>query len=186
MIRNIIYAILTSKISKSIFKLNDRINAILYERIGEFRSIYYKCILGACGNNLTVYGKPRIFQPQKIFIGNNFTINNGAQISPRGKVFIGDNVTMSRGSQITAGSLDTTDWVDNENAGNWLKKKHVAKDVHIADGTWLCVNSIVLPGVNISGKGVIVSAGAVVTKDIVEDFVVVGGVPAKIVKKLKN
>lgn len=38
----------------------------------------------------------------------------------------------------------------------------------------------------ISGKGVIVAVGAVVTKDITEDFVVVAGVPVKIVKRLKT
>lgn len=41
-----------------------------------------------------------------------------------------------------------------------------------------------LPGVDISGKGVIVAAGAVVTHDITEDYVVVAGVPAKVVKRL--
>ena len=41
------------------------------------------------------------------------------------------------------------------------------------------VNSLV-------GKGVIVAAGAVVTKDITDDFVVVAGIPAQIVKRLQK
>lgn len=78
------------------------------------------------------------------------------------------------------------------NTSEWLEKRligtvsHIEKDVYIADGTWLCVNSIVLPGVSITGKGVIVAAGAVVTKDITENFVVVGGILAQIVKRLQK
>ena len=46
---------------------------------------------------------------------------------------------------------------------------------------WWC--SIILPGVTI-GNRVVVAAGAVVTKNV-EDDVVVAGVPAKVVKRLK-
>ena len=96
-------------------------------------------------------------------------------------MYIGDYVTMSRGAQITAGTLDTNRWAD----GEYKKHIHTQGEVHLAEGTWLCVNSVVLPGVSITGKGVVVAAGAVVTHDITEDYVIVGGVPARIVKRLK-
>lgn len=53
--------------------------------------------------------------------------------------------------------------------------------VTIGDYAWLCSNCIILPGVTL-GEGVIVAAGAVVTKDV-EPWTVVGGVPAKPVGK---
>ena len=149
---------------------------------GKMRAHYLKLVLAECGPCLTINGKPTIYEPHKIHLGNHVTINNGCQISPRADVYIGDHVTMSRGSQITAGSLDTENWAE----GNYLKREHTQGEVHIAEGAWLCINSIVLPGVRITGKGVIVAAGAVVTKDITEDFVVVGGAPARIVKDLKK
>jgi acetyltransferase-like isoleucine patch superfamily enzyme len=51
----------------------------------------------------------------------------------------------------------------------------------IKKGAWLGRNVVIMPGV-IIGEGAIVGAGAVVTKNV-EAFTVVGGVPAKLIKK---
>lgn len=158
-----------------------RIKQSCYANHGKFLSLCLRPALARCGINLRVNGYPMIHDPQKIFVGDNFTINSGAQICPRGNVYIGNNVTMSRGSQITAGELDTTHWKEMR---LFQTVPHIQSDVYIGDGTWLCINSVVLPGVKIYGKGVIVAAGAVVVSDINEDYVVVGGIPAKIIKKL--
>ena len=153
-----------------------------YKWMGRQRARHLRLVLADCGTHLKVNGKPTVFSPHKIHIGNHFTINNGAQISPRGEVYIADYVTMSRGSQITAGSLDSTKWINEQ----YKEHIHTQGDVYIGEGTWLCVNSIVLPGVKITGKGVIVAAGAVVTHDVTEDYVVMGGSPARIVKHLQT
>ena len=50
----------------------------------------------------------------------------------------------------------------------------------IKKGAWLGRNVVILPGI-VVGKGAIVAAGAIVTKDV-EDYTVVGGVPAKFIK----
>ena len=154
--------------------------AFKYHYGGYVRKKYYESRLKKCGTGLAVNGKPLLFDLSQISLGNHVTINNGVQIAPRGNVVIDDYVTLSRGSQITAGQLDTSKWT----AGGYKDAPHVGLDVHLGEGTWLCVNSVVLPGVDISGKGVIVAAGAVVTNDITEDYVIVGGVPARIIKRL--
>ena len=57
--------------------------------------------------------------------------------------------------------------------------------IHIGKKVWLGANVTVLPGVTI-GDNAIVAAGAVVTKDV-EPNIIVGGIPAKFIKKiLKN
>ena len=180
-IKRLIKWFFSNRISKHFFILHEKRRIIRYERMGFFRASYLESVLAECGKGLIINGKPLIFHPEKIHMGSNVTINHGVQICPRADIFIGDNVTISRGAQLTAGSLDTSDWVQ----GNYIRRDHTQAEIHLAEGTWLCVNSIVLPGVNISGRGVIVAAGAVVTSDITEDFVVVGGVPAKIIKHLK-
>lgn len=55
------------------------------------------------------------------------------------------------------------------------------KTVVIGNDVWIGSNAIVLQGVTI-GDGAVVAAGAVVTKDV-PSYTVVGGVPAKVIKK---
>lgn len=55
------------------------------------------------------------------------------------------------------------------------------KPIEIGNDVWIGANVIILPGVTI-GDGAVLAAGAVVTKDV-EPYTIVGGVPAKIIKK---
>ena len=54
--------------------------------------------------------------------------------------------------------------------------------VRIGDDAWLGANVTVLPGVTI-GNGAVVAAGAVVSRDV-EENTVVGGVPARVLRRL--
>ncbi|MEZ3485540.1 MAG: hypothetical protein K1W22_02795 [Lachnospiraceae bacterium] len=56
------------------------------------------------------------------------------------------------------------------------------KPIHIGKNVWIGANATILAGVSI-GENAVVAAGAVVTKDV-PDGVVVGGIPAKIIKKI--
>jgi acetyltransferase-like isoleucine patch superfamily enzyme len=52
----------------------------------------------------------------------------------------------------------------------------------VGDGSWLASRVVVLPGVTI-GEGAVVCAGAVVARDV-DSHTMVGGVPAKLMRKL--
>ena len=57
---------------------------------------------------------------------------------------------------------------------------HDRKPVAIGDDVWIGTRAIILPGVRI-GRGAIVAAGAVVTRDV-NEFDIVGGNPARVIR----
>lgn len=94
-----------------------------------------------------------------------------------GPVTIGSHVHLAQGITVTAlnhNFADTNKRIDEQGI--------TTKTVCIGDDVWIGTNAVVLPGVTI-GSHVVVAAGAVVTKDV-PDNCVVGGVPAKLLKKL--
>lgn len=58
---------------------------------------------------------------------------------------------------------------------------HESGIIEISDDVWIGANVTVLPNVRIH-KGAVVAAGAVVTKDV-EEYTIVGGIPAKEISK---
>lgn len=58
--------------------------------------------------------------------------------------------------------------------------KNVNEGVTIGNDVWIGANVMIMPGVHI-GDGAVVAGGAVVTKNV-EDYAVVGGVPARLIK----
>ena len=108
-------------------------------------------------------------------IGDNSGI--GIDCEVYGPVRIGKNVMMGPEVVIyTVGHrFDRVDIPMNEQGSTDVSP------VIIGDDCWIGRRAIIMPGVNI-GNGSIIGAGAVVTKDV-PPFTVVGGVPAKIIKK---
>ncbi|WP_199269900.1 acyltransferase [Algibacter sp. L1A34] len=56
-----------------------------------------------------------------------------------------------------------------------------ASSLEIGDEVWICNNVIITNSVNKIGKGAIIASGSVLTKDV-EDYSIVGGIPAKHIK----
>ena len=110
---------------------------------------------------------------KNITLGKNVFINSGCKFQDQGGITIGDGALI--GHNVVLATINH-DLEPEHRADLWLKPIHIGKNV------WIGANATILAGVSI-GENAVVAAGAVVTKDV-PDGVVVGGVPAKIIKTL--
>jgi len=103
-------------------------------------------------------------------IGKNSVINQWCRLDNRGGVIIGDNVSISQEVLILTGDhhVDSAEF----GGGN--------KPVNIEDYVWIGTRATILPGVTI-GKGAVIAAGAVVSRDV-DPYSVMAGVPARLIK----
>lgn len=138
-----------------------------YIPIHSFRLAIYRLSGIRIGKDSSVHWRTRFFRPWKLKIGNNTIIGNDAMFDARKGIEIGNNVNLSMGVCIWTLEHDPQDPM-------FLA---VGGPVRIEDYAWISCRVVVLPGVTI-GKGAVVAAGAVVTKDV-EPYTIVGGVPAK-------
>ena len=108
-----------------------------------------------------------------ITIGEHVFINHSLDCMSSGGITIEDNVMM--GPEV---ALMTA----NHNLKNLNILK--CKPILIKKGAWIGARAIILPGVTV-GEGAVVAGGAVVTKDV-EPHTIVGGNPAKVIKKIRE
>lgn len=108
-------------------------------------------------------------------IGDSVFINGGTSICAQKSVTIGNNCLIGNYALI----MDT----DFHAVGDHTQRSD-ARPVVIEDDVWLAVRVTVLKGVTI-GRGAVVAAGAVVTKDV-EPYTLVGGVPARLIRRISS
>lgn len=144
-----------------------------YHDLDEIREIFSK-LIGKKVDDLF-----RVFPPfytdfgKNIHLGKNVFINSDCKFQDQGGIYIGDNVLI--GHNVVLATLNHEE--DPKKRGNLCPSP-----IRIGNDVWIGSNATVLPGVTI-GDGAIIAAGAVVTKDVDEKSVV-GGVPAKLIKKI--
>lgn len=123
-----------------------------------------------CGSRIAVGTNVSILNRSNLTIGSDVMLTQNILLSCSAKVVIGDRVMIGPGTILHATTHDTR------------TKSPIDMDISIGDDVWIAANCTVTAGVTI-GCNSVVAAGAVVVKDI-PDNVIVGGVPAKILKKL--
>ena len=101
-----------------------------------------------------------------------FTFIGRVEIALHEKITIGNYVCINDGVKLLSASHDVTDPL-------WRHKK---SPIFIGDYAWIATNAIVLPGVKI-GRGAVIGAGAVVSKDVKEYSIVIGNPAQEIAKK---
>ena len=120
---------------------------------------------------VSVHPHSIIANPWNFEAGNLTSIGNQAWIYALDKIVIGEKTCIGEQVKLLTGYHDISTW-------NFAFR---TKPITIGSCVWIATGATVLPGVTI-GDGAVVAAGAVVTKDV-EPWTVVGGNPAKFIKK---
>lgn len=110
---------------------------------------------------------------KNITIGNNVFINAGCKFQDQGGIFIDEGALIGHGVVLAT--------LNHDLVPEKRQMLHPAP-IHIGKRVWIGANATVLAGVTI-GDNAVVAAGAVVTKDVPANMIV-GGVPAKIIKRI--
>ena len=106
-------------------------------------------------------------------IGSNPGYNRGCYIQGSGKLYIGDYSTFGQNCGILTGGHSVYDH----------RELTTDKITKIGSYCWIGMNSVVLPGVEL-GDFTVVAAGAIVTKSFPDGYCIIGGNPAKLIKKI--
>lgn len=149
-----------------------------FSGFSKLRSLYYSYVLKICPYHSSTKIENRVYisDTSDIRIGKNCRINENIFIQG---AYIGNNVMIAPNVSI----LSKTHHHDDVSIPMIMQGETVSNAPIICDDVWIGRNAVVMPGVNI-GKGAIVGAAAVVTKDV-EPFSIVGGVPARFIKYRK-
>lgn len=135
------------------------------------RRFFYRLGGMKIGKGSTIHTGATFYDTRNISIGQDSLIGENAVLDGRAKIVIGNHVDIA--SEVMIYNAEHN--VQSENF------EAIRGDVTIGDYVFIGPRAIILPGVSI-GRGAVVGAGAVVTKSISENSIV-GGVPAKEIKK---
>lgn len=149
------------------------------------------------GKNFNTAENVKIHEPHMLTVGDDVSFYYGVYVEPCGKeITIGSNThfapycviygPLSVGENCAFAAHVTLASVAHSHADPdipMVKQPTDQRGITVEDNVWIGANAVVTPGVTI-GTGSIIGAGAVVTKDV-EPYSVMGGVPARLIRKRK-
>lgn len=136
-----------------------------------WRIFLLRCFGAKIGAHCSVYATIRIWAPWNLTMGDYVALGPGAELYTVDRITIGSMVTISQRAYLCTASHDISK----------LLKPLTHRPISVGDYTWVAAEAFVGMGVTIH-DGAVVGARAVVTKDVPE-WTVVGGNPAKFIKK---
>jgi len=148
----------------ALYVLNNIVGNIPWWRL---RKLYLKGMGCTIGEHTIINMHQHFVAPYRLKIGNDTHINRGCMLDARGYLNIGNSVSISHNVSLVTGSHQA---MTKNFAGKFMP-------INIDDYVWIGIGATVLGGVTI-GKGAVVAAGSVVTKDVAP-YAIVGGIPAK-------
>ena len=137
----------------------------------EYNTLVRELFLGNIGEGSRVMPPITVVRGKSVKIGRNVVIMNNALMMAAGGITIDDDVMVAANAQLISNNHDLYDHA-----------VLTCKPVHLKRNCWIGAGATILPGVTV-GENSVVAAEAVVTRDV-EDNTVVGGNPARLIKRL--
>ena len=160
--------------SREAQKITMEINTAFHEP-DELAELMSKLIGRPVGTNFGLFPPFYTDFGKNIHIGDNVFINAGCKFQDQGGIYISDGALIGHGVVLAT--------LDHDLDPTKRQQLHPAS-IRIGKGVWIGANATVCKGVTV-GDNAVVAAGAVVVKDV-PDNVIVGGVPAKVIKQIEK
>jgi maltose O-acetyltransferase len=152
----------------------------IYFRLAELRVIIYRPFFKNIGKGTSIQFGCYFNGMKNIEIGNRVYINHHVELlAEDAGITIGNYVIIGQHAILIT---DNHNYEDPEKL--MILQGSTNKKIVVEDDVWIGSRVIILPGILI-GKGSIIAAGAVVTKNV-SPYSVMGGVPAKLIKMRKK
>ena len=125
----------------------------------------------------------------EVIIGTN-TFVGASRLVTAERIVIGDDVLISWGCTIVDHGSHSLRWAERkDDVSKWYRGEkdwHGVKiaAVEIQNRAWIGFNVSILPGVTV-GRGAVVAAGSVVTKNV-DAYAIVGGAPARLIRMVPD
>lgn len=166
------------RIKTEIFEYTQAVLVLVPGALGsKLRKLLYSWSLkkSGAGNTFGMFG--RLQQPHAIIMGTSVHINDAYWIAANsngGQITIHDNVLIGPRCVIHSGNHNFAD------PQKLIREQGFTfRDIVIHEDVWIAANCTILSGVTI-GKGSVIAAGSIVTKDVPE-YAIVAGVPARVI-----
>ena len=137
----------------------------------EYNRLVSELFMGNIGEGSRVMSPLTVVRGNRVKIGRNVVVMNNSLFMAAGGITIEDDVMIAANVQLISNNHDLYD-----------HQILTCKPVRLKRNCWIGAGATILPGITV-GENAVVAACAVVTKDV-EDNTVVGGNPAKVIKRL--
>ena len=135
-------------------------------------TVWHRLRLGYCGRQVDFEPHILIRNPKNVRIGDGCSFGSFVILDAHDRITIGRDCMFAAKVTISTATHDYS--------LEPMNQRTITKAVVIEDGAWFGVGATVLPGVRV-GRGAVVGAHALVTKDV-PPYAIVVGVPARVLR----
>lgn len=154
-------------------KITMQINTVYHEP-DELAELFSELIGKPVGEGFGLFPPFYTDFGKNITIGKNVFINADCKFQDQGGITIDDGALIGHG--VVLATL-------NHDLDPAKRQQLHPAPIHIGKNVWIGANAVITQGVTI-GDNAVVAAGAVVNRDVEADTIV-GGVPAKVIRKIE-